>query len=129
MPERRGRRHRNRDRRAGAGPGEAPPGASVPAPITNVSPAPTPQQPRALPSRTARLSGFALALITALLGIAMFADAFGGNNGTPEVFGRVIAGSLLVGLAVFVSALVLFPAQIRDYLYRRQERRNAARGS
>ena len=128
MPERRGRRHK-RDRRDRSSSAAAAPEAPAVAPVQRTVKQPAPTQPaRALPSRTARISGVVLALVTGALGIAMFVDAFSGGNSSAEVIGRTIAGCLLVGLAVFVTALVVFPAQIRDYLYRRQERRNARAG-
>ena len=130
MPERRGRRHRNRDRRqrvtgedAAAQP--QPPTAQT-TPVAAKAPTRGAQtNDGALPSRNARMSGFVIALVTAFLAILLIADAASGDHSSAETAIRAIAGVALVALAAFVAALVLFPAQIRDFLQRRYDRRHA----
>ncbi len=72
-----------------------------------------------LPSPTARATGFLIALITAFLGALLIEGAVTGMSGGAAA-GQIVGGALLIALAVFVAALVLFPAWIRGRLGRRR---------
>jgi hypothetical protein len=74
-----------------------------------------------LPSRNARISGLVLAVVTFVLSAMIFVGAFDEET-TASMLGRAILGLLMLLLALFVGALVVFPAQIRDYFARRRER-------
>ncbi len=107
MSEKRGRKRRTRDR---GGRGDAPVVDRDPRPA---SARPTSAPAAAVPSNTARATGFAIAVITAFLAISLIADAFSGDRPTIDVALRLAAGVFLVLLGVAVGALSLFPAQIR----------------
>lgn len=83
-------------------------------------PAPPPADMQ-LPSRAARLSGLAIAVITGILAGVLAVDAAGAGTTFDAAVRSVVAAALLA-LALFVAALVAFPRQIRDFLQRRYER-------
>jgi hypothetical protein len=117
MPERKGRKRRNRDRRK----------SGDNAANTSTTPALTPANARhvpaaQLPSRNARLSGLAIAVVTVVLAVMLMVGAFSSDRSTGEVITRAVLGAAMVGLAVFVGVLVAFPAQLRDYFQRRRDR-------
>jgi hypothetical protein len=105
MPRKKGRKHRPRDRRE----------SGAPEPQQAVAP-PTPRRSpsdAAMPSATARATGFMIAVITAFLAVLTIADAFTSDRSQVDATLRIVAGVLLVLLAIVVGVLVLFPAQIR----------------
>ncbi len=132
MPEQRGRRRRRaksqvagrRSQESAAEPSPAPDGqtpregAAKPRSAMPARPVP----PSGVPSPTARVSGFVIALVTAFLGGLLIEQAISGMSGAAAV-GQIIGGLLLIALVVFVGVLVLFPAQVRDVIARRRERR------
>ncbi len=77
------------------------------------------QEALPLPSKTARASGSAIALVTGLIGIVMIADATGGGLNSVDDWARVVGGALMLGLAVVVGMLSVFPAQIASWVRRR----------
>ena len=117
MPERKGRKHRNRDRR-GSGDKAANTSTARATTPTGAKQAPITQ----LPSRNARLSGVAIAVLTGVLAAMLFVGAFSGDKSTGETLTRAILGATMVGLAIFVGVLVAFPAQLRDYFQPRRDR-------
>ncbi len=80
----------------------------------------TPQRSREdvvrMPSTTARLTGFAIALVTEFLGgITLWNGASsGGTNGVLEV----IVGVFLIALGIAVAALCIVPERVRDLFVR-----------
>ncbi len=120
MPEQKGRKkkQRERDRRPrddGAPAPDAPPAAPRP------SSQPTAAAP--MPSMTARATGFLVAAFTAFLAVLMIYNAVTSDDASaPDAAIRIFIGTLLVLLAIFVGALVLAPAQIRDFVSRRRRR-------
>lgn len=108
MPERKGRKRRSGRRGEGASPATA-----AAAPQRNASPR---RADPLVPSNTARATGLMIGVITAFLAILMISDAAtGASGGVNELF-RIAVGALLVLLAAVVSALSVFPAQIRRRL-------------
>jgi hypothetical protein len=91
----------------------------VPAPASSTSAA-TRATVGSLPSRNARLSGLALAVVTFILSGMIFVGAFDEDLSDVEMIGRMILGGAMLLLALFVGVLVVFPAQIRDYFARRR---------
>ena len=71
----------------------------------------------ALPSRGARVAGAVIALITVALAVALLAGAAG--KPAPDAVARIVAGALLLALALGIGALAAFPAAVRDRLTRR----------
>lgn len=115
MAQKKGRKNKatREHRPAGAvpGPSQAPPRAAPPS-IPPGGP---------LPSRNARMTGFLVALMTAFIAIIVIRDAIENGSGVEAVI-RIITGISLVLLGIIVAALVLFPAQLRDYFARRRGR-------
>jgi hypothetical protein len=60
-----------------------------------------------------------IAVVTAFLAALMIQDGFNGDHSTANAAARIVAGGLLVLLAVVVAALCLAPGWIRDVLRRR----------
>lgn len=124
MPQQKGRKHkrpRDRERQRSSDP----PATSErgPAPPAPPSPSRAPGGQPALPSTTARSTGFLVAIFTAALAVLMIYNAItSGDSSAPDAALRIFVGTLLVLLALFVGALVLFPARIRDFLSRRRAR-------
>ena len=118
MPAQKGRKRKaQRDRRAeGTAPG---PSQTPAAPVQHASASATPAAP--IPSRNARMTGFMIAIITALLAIIVVRDAIANGSGAESVI-RILTGVSLIALAILVGALVLFPAHLRDYFARRRAR-------
>ena len=118
MPDRRGRRRRPERRRRDAA-GHTAPATERPAP---------PQRPEAgagpmaMPSTTARATGFMVALVTAVLAVLMVRDAIAGEATGVDAALRAIAGIALIAIALLVAVLVLFPAQLRRLLAARRRR-------
>lgn len=120
MPERKGRRRRPQERRREARrsesygdiPRETPPSAR-PAVSPRAGQRRVASAPPA-PSPTARATGFIIAVVTAFLAILLIRDAFVGDRATSDVIARMLAGMLLVALATFIGALLLFPAWFRE---------------
>jgi uncharacterized protein YjeT (DUF2065 family) len=107
MPEKRGRKRRPRDR-----------GTHADATVANSAPSLAPARRTAadvaaVPSNTARATGFAIAVITAFLAIMLIADAFAADRSAIDTALRFAAGVFLVLLGLAVGVLSLFPAQIR----------------
>ena len=109
MPEKRGRKRRQRDRREPAAAPEI--DAAVAASVTPQRRATMPAA--AVPSNTARATGFAIAVITMFLAIMLISDAFAADRTAVDVVARLAAGVFLVLLGIAVGALSLFPAQLR----------------
>ena len=82
-----------------------------------------PQQPEPkMPSPTARFTGFIVAVVTAFLAFVMIYGAFGSDElGTIDKSLRIVAGGLLVLLAVFVGFLSLAPETFRDIIQSRRK--------
>jgi hypothetical protein len=57
--------------------------------------------------------------VTGLIGIVMIADATGGGLNSVDDWARVVGGALMLGLAVVVGMLSVFPAQIASWVRRR----------
>ena len=115
MPDRRGRRRRpERRRREGA---VHVPDADRPAAAPTRA---APQAPMAMPSTTARATGFMVALVTAVLAMLMVRDAVAGEATGIDQILRAVAGVTLVAIALLVAVLVLFPAQVRRLLAARR---------
>jgi hypothetical protein len=108
MPEKRGRRRRRRERGAGGAHADTPSNTEVAAPAVRAASA----QP-AVPSNTARATGFAIAVITVFLAILTVADAFAADRAAVDATVRAIVGVFLVLLGIVVGVLSLFPAQVR----------------
>lgn len=123
MPERKGRkrrssreRRRDRDVTAQAPAIEAPePRAATPSVARRAVPSGGP-----LPSRTARVTGFMLAVVTAFLAVVMVYQAASGGSSGIDAALRIAAGGALVALAVVVGLLSLAPGQVRDWFRRRR---------
>lgn len=113
MAQKKGRKHKGqREQRpagAQAGPSQTPARTATPQPPPGT----------ALPSRNARMTGFLVALMTAFIAIVVIRDAIENGSGVEAVI-RIGTGVSLVVLAIIVAALVLFPAQLRDYFARRR---------
>ena len=105
MPQKRGRKRRPRDRRAS---GETTTATSPPPGDSRLS-AGAP----AVPSNTARATGFAIAVVTVFLAILMIADAFVADRETADAVVRGMTGAFLALLGVVIGVLSLFPAQVR----------------
>ena len=119
MPDRKGRKRR-RERRDSTGAAQSSAGAPQDDSTNAAATASTrPSATAALPSRTARLSGLVLAVITFVLSAMIFFGAFDEET-TASMVGRAILGLAMLLLALFVGALVAFPGQIRDYFARRR---------
>jgi hypothetical protein len=106
MPEKRGRKRRRRER--GAGPHAETTSNTEAATAVRAASA----QP-AVPSNTARATGFAIAVITVFLAILTVADAFAADRAAVDATVRAIVGAFLVLLGIVVGVLSLFPAQVR----------------
>lgn len=74
------------------------------------------------PSPFARSTGFLIALITFCGAAVMIYDGFSGDYKGIDQSARVIGGGFMLGVALLVAALLLFPMQIRDYFQRRRSR-------
>ena len=124
MPERKGRkrrptRERRRDRDV---PGQAV--ATDAEPKSNGGPPPDSRRAAAsdgpLPSTTARVTGLMIAVLTAFLAILMMYEAATGDLSGIDAVLRIVAGVMLVALAVVVGLLSLAPGQVRNWLRRRR---------
>ena len=73
-----------------------------------------------LPSNVARATGLMLAIFTAILAVGMVYQAVTGDSGGIDQIGRIVAGVLLVLLAIVVGVLSVVPAMVRDYFQRRR---------
>lgn len=73
-----------------------------------------------LPSTFARVTGLMLAVVTAVLAIGMVYQAASGAAGGIDQIGRMVAGALLVALAIVVGVLSVAPAMVRDFFQRRR---------
>lgn len=112
MAQKKGRKNKASRDRQSSGATAAASAYNTPA----LAPAP---MPAALPSRNARISGFAIAVITAFIAIVVIRDAATNGSGLDSVV-KIVTGASLIVLAIVVGALVLFPAQLRDYFARRR---------
>ena len=119
MPPPKGRKRRP-DRRTRDRPFSATPADPDPQPRTLASPPVSAQQP--LPSKSARFTGLMVAVITAFLSVLLIADAFSDRGGTVDGVTRIIAGALMVLIALVVGVLSVFPAQIARMVRRRSAR-------
>lgn len=72
-------------------------------------------QPR-LPSPIARLAGAVLAVITVGIAIGVASSAFADNRSIFDAATRVVAGVLLVGVAIVLAALSLAPRRVQRML-------------
>ena len=73
-----------------------------------------------LPSTFARVTGLILAVVTGVLAIGMVYQGATGDAGSIDQIGRMVAGVLLVGLAIVVGVLSVVPAMVRDFFQRRR---------
>ncbi|HXH83656.1 MAG TPA: hypothetical protein VNN07_12120, partial [Candidatus Tectomicrobia bacterium] len=90
---------------------------------TQPSPVRQPLPPPAdVPSPLARATGFAIAVVTFFAAAVMFYDGLTGDYAGIDQAFRIIGGTLMMALAVFVAALVLFPVQLRQWFQRRSRR-------
>jgi hypothetical protein len=60
-----------------------------------------------------------IAVITAFLSILLIAEAFSDGAGSVDGLTRIVAGALMVLIALVVGVLSLFPAQIARLARRR----------
>lgn len=108
MPEKKGRKRRpQRDRRTGAAPGSE----HTPAAARDAAAPPSAADP-SLPAMRVRYAGLVLALLTMFIGILTAAQAFQGQSG-PNFVMLLVAGVLLVALALFIAVLALAPQRVR----------------
>jgi hypothetical protein len=119
MPSPRGRKRRP-ERRSRERTADAPP--LHPATQARDAAGATSGAQQALPSKSARFTGLMIAVITAFLSILLITDAV--SNGATSVDGvtRIVAGALMVLIALVVGVLSVFPAQIARTVRRRGER-------
>lgn len=123
MPERKGRKRRPRDRRRerddsgvsqqSAGDADRAYGPPVRPPRRNADQV-------ALPSATARSTGFMIALVTAFIAAVLIQGAINGDHSAIDATFRIVAGVLLVALSIVVAVLCLAPRLVRDLLARRR---------
>ena len=112
MPEPKGRRRRGRQRervrvrRPDAAAGRAPNADDRPRTAS-----PTTVRPGAAPSPAARATGLVLAVVTAFLAGLLIKDSGGSVT-------AIVAGALLILLAVAVAVLVVAPGRVRALLRR-----------
>ena len=112
MPEKKGRKRRpQRERRTGGPPGPA----HTPAAARDAGTA-APDEP-SLPAMRVRYAGLVLALLTGFIGILTAAQAFQGQSG-PNFAMLLVAGVLLVALALFIGVLALAPERVRALFQR-----------
>ncbi len=106
MPEKKGRKRRpQRERRTGApGPARTPAAGDA----STAAPGGEPS----LPAMRVRYAGLVLALLTGFIGILTAAQAFQGASG-PNFVMLLVAGVLLVALALFIAVLALAPERVR----------------
>jgi hypothetical protein len=120
MPEQKGRkkkRERDRARRRG-GAAVAQPAVEPPAARAQIARGVQQASTQPMPSPTARATGFVIALITGLLAVVMIYNAFSGGAGGLDLVMRVVAGVLLILLALAVGVLVVSPDTMRRILRR-----------
>ncbi len=123
MPERKGRKRKPVRERSRGGTENSTAAAVADAPrprnaATTARRAASSEGP--LPSNFARATGLILAVVTAMLAIGMVYQAASGDAGGIDQIGRMVAGVLLVVLAVVVGVLSVAPAMVRDYFQRRR---------
>ncbi|MBI5283476.1 MAG: hypothetical protein HY874_00135 [Chloroflexi bacterium] len=112
MPEKKGRKRRpQRERRTSTPPGPARTAAAPPATAR-----PTATEP-SLPAMRVRYAGLVLALLTGFIGILTAAQAFQGASG-PNFLMLLVAGVLLVALALVIGVLALAPERVRALFQR-----------
>lgn len=127
MPQRgrRSKRERERERRRARQPAAS---AAGPRPQQPPAPAGPPSRtrraapPANAPSPLARATGFAIAIVTFFAAAVMFYDGATGDYAGIDHSLRIIGGALMMALALFVGALVLFPLQLRSWFQRRSRR-------
>ena len=127
MPERKGRKRRpGRERnRGGAAPAPVSTEAAVIEALQPRNGAPkaagrSKQDEGPLPSNFARATGLMLALVTAMLAVVMVYQAATSHAGGIDQLGRIVAGVLLIALAIVVGVLSVVPGMVRDFFQRRR---------
>ena len=116
MPAQKGRRQRQRDRRRERSAESATAPAPPPAPAGRARQ----ELPEGvqLPSTTARVTGFIIAVVTLVVAALMIRDAAGGGTAGAEAIVRIIVAVFLIGLALAVGALSVAPLWVRSVIVR-----------
>jgi hypothetical protein len=112
-------RKRRQERRSREHAGTATPSYPAVQPRT-VSAVTSAAQP--LPSKSARFTGLMIAVITAILSILLIAEAAGSGATSVDGVTRIVAGGLMVLIALVVGVLSVFPAQIARLVRARSQR-------
>lgn len=89
--------------------------AATPQPAAN-APSPDTSTELPLPSPIARIAGAVLAVITVGIAIGVASSAFVDDRSIVDAATRVIAGVLLVGVAIVLTALSLAPRRVQRML-------------
>ncbi|HZP56447.1 MAG TPA: hypothetical protein VFC53_02695 [Dehalococcoidia bacterium] len=110
MPETKGRRRKRERERRRRAEGEARPGA--PSRVAGVDAPRRRSGAGNMPSATARMTGLMVGIVTAFLAILMIVQQLQDGVSGADAALRIVAGVLMVGVAVVLGALVLAPGAV-----------------